>query len=64
VATGEPDAGDDVGGVPAARDCRRMLVDHPVVDGARLVVPGISRGDQVTAHGCGQLAVLHGVDVG
>ena len=61
---GEPDAGDDVGGVPAARDRRRMLVDHAVVHGARLVVTRISRHDQVTAHGGGQLAVLHGVDVG
>ena len=46
-------AGDDVGDVPAARDGGRVLVDHGVVDGARLVVPGISRRDQVAAQGGG-----------
>ena len=40
VLAGEPHAGDDVGGVAAAHDGRRLLVDHGVVDGARLVVPG------------------------
>ena len=64
VGAGEPDAGDDVGGVPAARDRGRVLVDHGVVHGARLVVTRISRHDQVTAHGGGQLVVLHGGDVG
>ena len=64
VAAGEPDAADDVGGVPAARDRGRMLVDHAVVHGARLVVTRISRHDQVTAHGGGQLVVGHGADVG
>ena len=57
VAAGEPDAADDVGGVPAARDRGRMLVDHAVVHGARLVVTRISRHDQVTAQGGGQLVV-------
>ena len=64
VAAGEPDAADHVGGVPAARDRRRMLVDHPVVHGARLVVPRISGLDQVTAQRCRQLVVGHGADVG
>ena len=49
VLAGEPHAGDDVGGVPAARDRRRVLVDHAVVDGPRLVVARISRQDQLTA---------------
>ena len=61
---GEPDAADDVGAVPAARDRGRILVDHAVVHGARLVVTRISRHDQVTAHGGGQLVVGHGGDVG
>ena len=64
VAAGEPDAADDVGGVPAADDRGRMLVDHAVVHGARLVVTRISRHDQVTAHGGGQLVVLQGANVG
>ena len=63
VVAGEPDAADDVGGVPAARDGGRMLVDHAVVHGARLVVTRISRHDQVTAHGGGQLVVRRGGDV-
>jgi hypothetical protein len=41
-----------------------VLVDHAVVHGARLVVTRISRHDQITAHGGGQLAVLQGGDVG
>ena len=64
VGAGEPDAGDHIGGVPAARDRRRVLVDHAVVHGARLVVTRISRHDQITAHGGGQLAVLQGGDIG
>ena len=36
VGAGEPHAGDHVGGVSAARDRSRALVDHGVVDGARL----------------------------
>jgi hypothetical protein len=36
-----------VGGVPAARDGSREFVDHGVVDGARAVVAGISRRDQI-----------------
>ena len=47
VVAGEPHAGDDVGGVPAAGNRGRMLVDHGVVDGARLRrirdLPGGSR---------------------
>ena len=53
VASGEADAGDDVGGVAAARDRGRMLVDHGVVDGTRPVVVRISGDDQVTADGGG-----------
>ena len=64
VAAGEQDAGDDVGGVPAARDRGRMLVDHAVVHGASLVVGRISRHDQVTAQGSGKVAVLQRADVG
>ena len=63
VGVGELDAGDHIGGVPAQRDRRRVLVDHAVVHGARLVVTRISRHDQVTAHDGGQLAVLHDADV-
>jgi hypothetical protein len=40
VLAGEPHAGNDVGRVPAAHDGRWTLVDHGVVDGARLVIPG------------------------
>ena len=43
VLAGEADAGDDVGGVAAAGDGRRVLVDHGVVDGAGVVVAGVSR---------------------
>ena len=64
VLTGEPHAGDHVGGVPAARDRRRMLVDHGVVDRARLVVPGIPRADQLAAQGSGELVERLGGDVG
>ena len=64
VLAGEPHAGDDVGGVPAARDGGRMLVDHAVVDGAGLVVAGIPRHDQVAAQGGGQLLVRLGGEVG
>jgi hypothetical protein len=55
VLAGEPDAGDDIGGVATAHDGGRVLVDHAVVDGAGLVVPGIRRHDQAAAHGGGQL---------
>ena len=57
VLAAETYAGDDVDGVPAARDRGWMLVDHGVVDGARLVVTGISRPDQVTLQAGGQLFV-------
>ena len=60
VVTAEPHAADDVGDVAAARDGRGTLVDHAVVDGARLVVAGICRPDQVTAQGGGKL--LPGLD--
>ena len=48
---GEPDAGDDVGGVRTAHDRGRMLVDHAVVDGAGLGVAGIRRQDDGAAQG-------------
>jgi hypothetical protein len=64
VGAGELHADDHVGGVPAARDRRRILADHGVVDGACLVVLGISRHDQVTAQGGGQLMERRGGDVG
>ena len=64
VLAAEPHAGDDIGDVAAARDRSRVLVDHAVVDGARLVVPGISGHDQLTAQGGGQLLVRRGGDVG
>ena len=57
AVTAETHAGDDVGDVAAARDGGRVLVDHGVVDGARLVVPGIGRCDQVAAQGGGQLLI-------
>ena len=57
VVAAEADAGDDVGDVAAARDGGRVLVDHGVVDGARLVVTGIGGRDQVAAQGGGQLLV-------
>ncbi len=64
VLTGEPHAGDHIGGVPAPRDRRRILVDHGVIDRPRLPVAGISRHDQLTAQDGGQLAELPGGDVG
>jgi hypothetical protein len=64
VLAGEPHARNDVGGVAAARDGRRVLVDHGVVDGARPVVPGISRQDQAAAQGGGQLLIRSGGDAG
>jgi hypothetical protein len=64
VLAGEPHAGDDVGGVAAAGDGGRVLVDHGVVDGARLVVPGICWHDQAAAQGGGQLPVRSGGNAG
>ena len=64
VLAGEADAGDDVGDVPAARDGRGALVDHAVVDGAGLVIPGVRRPDQVAAQGGGQLIISLGGQVG
>ena len=64
VLAGEPHAADDVGGVVAARDGRRVLVDHGVVDGARLVVAGVRRQDQVSAQGGGELLVRLAGDAG
>src|SRR5690348_16097538 len=57
VLAGEAHAGDDVGGIPAAGDGGRVLVDHGVVHSACLVVSGIAGHDQVTAHGSGQFCV-------
>jgi len=64
VAAGEPDAADDIGAVPAARDRCRTLVDHAVVHSARLGVTRIARHDHGTAHGGGQLMVGNGADIG
>ncbi|HUY49937.1 MAG TPA: hypothetical protein VMV92_30200 [Streptosporangiaceae bacterium] len=64
VFPAEPDTGDDVGGAPAACNSGRVLVDHGVVDGARLVIAGISRHDQVTAQGGGQFCIRRGGDGG
>ena len=49
VVAAEAYAGDDVGGVLAAGDRGRILVDHAVVDGARLVIAGVARNDQVAS---------------
>ena len=46
VVAGEADGRRDVVGVGAARDQRRALVDHRVVDRARLVVVGVVGPDQ------------------
>jgi hypothetical protein len=64
VVTAEAHAGDDVGGVPAARDGRRVLIDHAVVDGAGRVVAGISRHDQLASQAGGQFLERRGGDVG
>ena len=58
VVTGEVDRGDDVGDSGALGDEGRVLVDHRVVDGARLVIAGITALDEMAAHGGGQS--LHG----
>ncbi len=49
VFAGEVDGGDDVGGVGAAGDQGRALVDHGVVDRARLVVARIAGLDEAAA---------------
>ena len=49
VVAGEVDRGDDVGDVVAADDERRVLVDHRVVDVARLVIAGIAWLDDIAA---------------
>ena len=54
VVAGEVDGGDDVGDVGALGDEGRVLVDHRVVDRARLVVAGVARLDERAAHGGGQ----------
>jgi len=59
-AEAPPPRGGDGSPVPAAGDGRRMLVDHGVVDGARLVVPGVTRHDQVAAHSRGELVIRRG----
>ena len=64
VFAAETYTGDDIGGVLAARDGGRALVDHGVVDSARLVVPGISRQDQAAAQGGGQLLIRSGANAG
>ena len=64
VFTAETYTGDDVGDVSTAGDGSGPLVDHAVVDGARVVVAGVSRGDQVAAHGGGQVYVRRGGGAG
>jgi hypothetical protein len=64
VVAAEPHAGDDVGGVAGAHDGSGTLVDHGVVDGARLVIAGICRPDQVTAQGGSELLVRLSGDAG
>ena len=64
LVAAETHAGDDVGGVAAARDGSGMLVDHGVVDGACRVVAGISRHYQLASQCSGQLLERPGGDVG
>ena len=46
----EPDRGCDVGVVDAVRDRRRVLVDHRVVERARLVVLRVAALDDAAFH--------------
>ena len=46
VLSGEVHRGDDVRDATAPRDERRTLVDHPVPDGAGVVVAGVARTDE------------------
>ena len=50
LLAGEVDRADDVGDIHAADDERRMFVDHPIVDFARLVILRVAWADQVAAH--------------
>jgi hypothetical protein len=61
---GETDGGDDVDGVAAVGDRRRMLVDHGVVDGAGVVVARVGRRDHVAVQGRGQVVEAGGDGVG
>jgi hypothetical protein len=47
---GEIDRADDIGDIYAADDERRVFVDHPIVDFARLVILRVAWTDQVAAH--------------
>jgi len=51
----EADRVADVGGIPAARDHRRPLVDQPIVHPARVVVAGIAGVEQLAAEAEGQI---------
>jgi hypothetical protein len=53
VLAAEPDTGDDVGHVPAARDRGRALVGHGVVDDAGRIVARFARRDHLAAQ-CGR----------
>ena len=50
VIASEPDRFDDVGGVCAADDLRRVAVDHRIVDFPYLIVIHCIRRDDVTAN--------------
>jgi hypothetical protein len=52
---GEVHSRDHIGDVSASCDQRRMLVDHRIVDGPRLVVSRIPRLDQFATKRCAQL---------
>jgi hypothetical protein len=54
VVTPEIDGGDHISHVGALGDEGRPFVDHPVVDLPGLVVAGVVRLDERTAHGGGQ----------
>jgi hypothetical protein len=49
VLAGEPDSSDDVADLLGHQDRERTLVEHAVMDGARLVVTLVRRSDHTTA---------------
>ena len=55
VLAGEVDGADHIGHIDAAGNQRRALVDHAVVDLARLLVVGVARLDQLAAHTCAEI---------
>ena len=50
VLAGEVHGGDDIADLLGPQDRQRPLVEHAVVDGARLVVALVLRGDHPAAH--------------